>query len=315
MEDEKKDISLDEQNEVQPVKRKRGRPRKYPVVEKPPVNAEEYFKTHRGAGRPPKEIAALLKKLKEEEALKDVKWRLVNGLSPIYNIYVSSKGEVKVAAKATRNRSGFPEVFIDGCPILLDQLVMACFGKLPDPTEYGLPYGIGEEYWNYFGIYHKNGDPMDCRLENLEWRRLPGDMRPQRPMVTPFDVIRGKFPYVLERSEWMRAYLEQKLKKNVSGDVKRDVFSEELVSLITNICRDVYMESMSQFLVDTYRGNAMFASPILRNRFADIPPSEYQRLAGSAGVADEIIKASDPYGDWNRLVEGTSRLDHAGYAD
>ena len=316
MEDEKKDISLEQQTEAKPVKRGRGRPRKYPDFEKPAVDVDEYFKTKKGPGRPPKEISEMLKKIREvEEEKKNVQWRLVNGLSPIYNIYISSKGEVKVAARATRNKSGFPEVFIDGCPILLDQLVMACFGKMPDPTQYGLPYGIGEDYWNYFGIYHKNGDPMDCRIENLEWRRLPGDMRPQRPMVTPFDVIRGKFPYVLERSDWMRAYLEQKMKKHVAGDVKREVFSEELVSLITNICRDVYMESMSQFLVDTYRGNAMFASPILRNRFADIPPSEYQRLAGSAGVADEIIKASDPYGDWNRLVEGTSRLDHAGYAD
>lgn len=104
-------------------------------------------------------------------------------------------------------------------------------------------------------------------------------------------------------------------KTGITESANRQVFSEELVSLITSICRDVYMESMSQFLVDTYRGNAMFASPILRNRFADIPPSEYQRLAGSSGVADEIIKASDPYGDWNRFVEGTSRLDLAGYRD
>lgn len=72
---------------------------------------------------------------------------------------------------------------------------------------------------------------------------------------------------------------------------------------------------MSQFLVDTFRGNAMFASPILRNRFADIPPSEYQRIAGGATVAEEVIKASEPYGDWNRFVDGTSRVDLAGYRD
>lgn len=133
MEEEKKDITQQMEEDI-PVKRKPGRPRKYPIVEKVPVDAEEYFRTHKGRGRPPKEISELLKKIKEQEELKKVQWRLVSGLSPIYNIYVSSMGEVKVAAKATRNKGGFPEVFIDGCPILLDQLVMSCFGKLPDPT-------------------------------------------------------------------------------------------------------------------------------------------------------------------------------------
>ena len=88
MEEENKDISTSAEQPVE--KRKRGRPRKYPVVEKPVPDVEEYFKTHKGPGRPPKEIAEFIKKMREEEKLKEVKWRLINGLSPIYNIYVST---------------------------------------------------------------------------------------------------------------------------------------------------------------------------------------------------------------------------------
>ena len=67
MEDEKKDISLEQQTEAKPVKRGRGRPRKYPDFEKPAVDVDEYFKTKKGPGRPPKEISEMLKKIREVE--------------------------------------------------------------------------------------------------------------------------------------------------------------------------------------------------------------------------------------------------------